>query len=113
MNKQVEFFFDFGSPYTYLACIASCRRFRRSYSCIYKFRLTEAFIFVLYAVQSFLFPAGDEYAWEKVYPELADDAAPIPSRKEEKKGVGLIANMDKMMAEANISPDIFNNLGRM
>jgi gliding motility-associated protein GldL len=74
--------------------------------------LTEAVIFVLYAVQSFLYPASEDYAWEKVYPELADDAAPAPSRKEEKKGLGLTANMDKMMAEANISPDIFNNLGR-
>jgi gliding motility-associated protein GldL len=74
--------------------------------------LTEAVIFVLYAVQSFLYPASEEYAWEKVYPELADDAAPVPSRKEEKKGVGLTANMDKMLAEANISPDIFNNLGK-
>lgn len=74
--------------------------------------LTEAFIFILYAVQSFLYPASEEYAWEKVYPELVDDAAPVPSRKEEKKGQGLTASMDKMMAEANISPDIFNNLGK-
>jgi gliding motility-associated protein GldL len=74
--------------------------------------LTEAVIFILYAVQSFLFPTADEYAWEKVYPELMDDAAPVPSRKEEKKGVGLTANMDKMLSEANITPDIFNNLGK-
>ncbi|WP_028668065.1 type IX secretion system motor protein PorL/GldL [Runella zeae] len=75
--------------------------------------LTEAFIFVLYAIQSFLYPASDEYAWEKVYPELLDDAAPAPvARKEERKGTGLTANMDKLMAEANITPEVFNNLGK-
>ena len=73
--------------------------------------IVEAIIFLLYAIQSFLFPSGDEYQWEKVYPELADDAAPV-ARKTENKGVGLTANMDKMMAEANITPDIFNNLGK-
>ena len=75
--------------------------------------MTEAFIFVLYAVQSFLYPAADEYAWEKVYPELLDDSAPVAApRKEEKKGTGLTANMDKMLAEANITPEIFQNLGK-
>ena len=75
--------------------------------------LTEAFIFVLYAVQSFLYPAADEYAWEKVYPELLDDSVPVAApRKEEKKGTGLTASMDKMLAEANITPEIFQNLGK-
>lgn len=73
--------------------------------------LTEAVIFILYAVQSFLFPPSEDYAWEKVYPELMDDAAPAP-RKAENQGKGLTANMDKMLAEANITPDIFNNLGK-
>jgi len=73
--------------------------------------LTEAVIFVLYAIQSYLYPASDEYAWEKVYPELMDDAAPV-ARKAENQGKGLIANMDKMLAEANVTPDIFNNLGK-
>ncbi|MBB3838381.1 gliding motility-associated protein GldL [Runella defluvii] len=75
--------------------------------------LTEAVIFILYAVQSFLYPTADEYAWEKVYPELLDDSAPVAApRKEEKKGTGLTANMDKMLAEANITPEIFQNLGK-
>jgi gliding motility-associated protein GldL len=71
--------------------------------------LTEAVIFILYAIQSYLYPPS-EYDWEKAYPELADDAAPAP-RKVEAKGVGLTANMDKMLAEANVTPDIFNKLG--
>lgn len=71
--------------------------------------LTEVLIFILYAIQSFLYPAGDEYAWEKVYPELMDDA-PV-ARKAADSGKGLTANMDKMLADANITPDIFNKLG--
>lgn len=72
---------------------------------------TEALIFVLYAFQSFFRPAT-EYAWEKVYPELSDDfqgelltrsAAPA-------KGVGLTAKMDDMLANAKITPDIFDSL---
>ncbi|MFN4145824.1 MAG: gliding motility protein GldL [Runella sp.] len=73
--------------------------------------LTEAFIFILYAVQSFLYPPAEDYAWEKVYPELAEDA-PVTPRKAENQGKGLTANMDKMLADANITPDIFNNLGK-
>ncbi|TAE39627.1 MAG: gliding motility protein GldL [Runella slithyformis] len=74
--------------------------------------IVEAIIFLLYAVQTFLFNEGGEYQWERVYPELMDDSAvPVVSKKEN-KGVGLTANMDKMMAEANITPDIFNNLGK-
>jgi gliding motility-associated protein GldL len=72
--------------------------------------LAEAVIFLLYAVQSFMFPAED-YAWEKVYPELADGAAPV-TRSGEAPGKGLTANMDKMLADAKISPDIFDSLGK-
>lgn len=72
--------------------------------------LTEAVIFILYAIQSFKFPA-DEYEWERVYPELADGAAPV-SRKPTDTGKGLTANMDKMLADAKITPDIFDSLGK-
>ncbi len=71
--------------------------------------LAEAVIFLLYAVQSFSRPTVD-YDWEKVYPELSDDAAPVA--KGAPKGQGLTANMDKMLSDANISPSIFDNLGK-
>ncbi len=71
--------------------------------------LTEAVIFLLYAIQSYLYPA-EEYEWEKVYPELADNA--VGTRKPVDTGKGLTANMDKMLADAKISPDIFDSLGK-
>ncbi|MEZ4905408.1 MAG: gliding motility protein GldL [Spirosomataceae bacterium] len=84
------------------------KRWRRDFNS-WSFDRSRHLCFICYS--KLLFPTGDDYAWEKVYPELMDDAAPV-SRKEEKKGVGLTANMDKMLAEANITPEIFGNLGK-
>ena len=73
---------------------------------------TEAIIFLLYAAQSFLFPpaSSDGYEWERVYPELALDY-----RGEARKPVvqqnGLTANMDQMLAQAKVTPDVFEKLG--
>ncbi len=69
---------------------------------------TEAFIFVLYAFQSFFRPSK-EYAWEKVYPELAGGEG-APRTVVSTQGAGLTAKMDDMLANAKISPDIFDNL---
>lgn len=74
--------------------------------------LTEVVIFGLYAVQSFTQPNpnGTDYAWEKVYPELANDfkgeaRKPIPQAN------GLTGNMDQMLAQAKVTPDVFERLG--
>ncbi|OIN58876.1 type IX secretion system motor protein PorL/GldL [Arsenicibacter rosenii] len=76
--------------------------------------IIEAVIFGLYALQSFLFPvASSDYEWERVYPELAKDykgearkaAAQAPQAN------GLTANMDQMLAQAKITPDVFEKLG--
>lgn len=76
--------------------------------------LTEVVIFALYAVQSFTMPAtsASDYEWERVYPELAPDY-----KGETRKAVatpqanGLTANMDQMLAQAKITPDVFEKLG--
>lgn len=74
--------------------------------------LTEVVIFALYAVQSFTMPAtsGDGYAWEKVYPELADDYKG-EARKPAPQANGLTGNMDQMLAQAKVTPDVFERLG--
>jgi gliding motility-associated protein GldL len=73
---------------------------------------TEVIIFLIYGFQSFFRPAV-EPNWERVYPELADDYdGPVASRTASTTpGVGLTAGMDKMLAQAKITPDIFENLG--
>lgn len=71
---------------------------------------TEAVIFVLYAVQSFFRPAT-EYQWEKVYPELSDNfQGELPKRSVSTQGAGLTAKMDDMLANAKLSPDVFDGL---
>jgi gliding motility-associated protein GldL len=70
---------------------------------------TEAVIFVLYAFQSFFRPPV-EYAWEKVYPELGSDYQGEIRKTAAPQGVGLTAKMDDMLANARITPDIFDGL---
>jgi len=74
--------------------------------------LTEVVIFGLYAVQSFTQPNpnGADYAWEKVYPELADDFKG-EARKPTPQANGLTGNMDQMLAQAKVTPDVFERLG--
>lgn len=74
--------------------------------------LTEVVIFALYAVQSFTSPAtaDDGYAWERVYPELAEDFKG-EARKPTPQANGLTAGMDQMLAQAKVTPDVFEKLG--
>lgn len=72
--------------------------------------LVEAAIFFLSAFE----PKHSEIDWSKVYPELADDydgpsarpkavAAPVQT--------GASAQMDKMLAEAKVGPELIKSLG--
>ena len=74
---------------------------------------TEAVIFVIYALQSYLRPTV-EYNWERVYPELSNDfKGELPTRSTQSSapaGLGLTAKMDDMLANAKITPDIFDGL---
>ncbi|MBX2953411.1 MAG: gliding motility protein GldL [Leadbetterella sp.] len=72
----------------------------------------EAVIFLIYAAQSLLRPVT-EYQWEKVYPELAENykgEVRSYAAQPQSAGLGLTAKMDDMLANANITPDIFDNL---
>ncbi len=72
---------------------------------------TEAVIFFLSAFE----PKHREPDWSKVYPELADDydgpaaaprAAAVPQQ-----ATGASAQMDKMLADAKVGPDLIKSLG--
>ena len=76
---------------------------------------TEAVIFLLYALQTYVHPDPKQPEWERVYPELADNySGPAVTRAVNPVGVGngLTAGMDQMLANAKITPDIFENLGK-
>jgi gliding motility-associated protein GldL len=73
----------------------------------------EAAIFALYALQTFAQPVQKEPDWARVYPELADDyQGELPSRaKSNGQSNGLTVGLDKMLADAKVTPDIFERLG--
>ncbi|GGF46737.1 type IX secretion system motor protein PorL/GldL [Echinicola rosea] len=72
---------------------------------------TEAAIFFLSAFE----PKTEEVDWSKVYPELADGAAPAAPRKArvvQSSGDQTSQKLDKMLEDANIGPDLIDNLGK-
>ena len=68
---------------------------------------TEAIIFLLSAFE----PKHKEPDWAKVYPELADDYEGPARRKAVGQGTGGAAQMDKMLADAKVGPDLIKSLG--
>jgi gliding motility-associated protein GldL len=77
---------------------------------------TEAAIFILFGVLYLAARPEKVYEWEKVYPELAKDfQGELPKRSSTPvatSGLGLTAKMDEMIANAKITPDVFDNLGK-
>ncbi|MEQ8903678.1 gliding motility protein GldL [Ekhidna sp.] len=71
---------------------------------------TEAVIFFLSAFE----PKHPEPDWAKVYPELADDydgPAAAPRKAVPQATGGVAAQMDKMLAEAKVGPELIKSLG--
>lgn len=72
---------------------------------------TEAIIFFLSAFE----PAHKEADWAKVYPELSDDYdGPVAPKRQvaaAPAATGVSAQMDKLMADAKIGPDLVKSLG--
>jgi len=70
----------------------------------------EAFLFFLTG----FFPPPKDAQWERVYPELSDDYTgeliPVSARMNSNNQSAL-PGLDRMMAEAKISPELIQNLG--
>jgi hypothetical protein len=68
--------------------------------------LTEAGIFLISAFE----PVHQDIDWSLVYPELAGGE---PTAKPTSKGTstGISAQLDVMLSEANVGPDLIQNLG--
>ncbi|MCC5919274.1 MAG: gliding motility protein GldL [Cyclobacteriaceae bacterium] len=73
---------------------------------------TEAILFVLFAFA----PAHKDPDWSKVYPELAEgfDDEPIQrgSKGKAVASTGVSAQMDKMLADAKVGPELVESLGK-
>jgi gliding motility-associated protein GldL len=76
--------------------------------------VTEAIIFALFALQTFVQRPSRDYEWEKVYPELDEPTnknALATRNQGVSSNVGLTAKMDDLLASANLTPEVFNRLG--
>jgi gliding motility-associated protein GldL len=68
---------------------------------------TEVIIFIISAFEP-QFETHVEYEWERVYPELLS-TEPILKKSNEKP---LTQQLDKMLSEAKVGPDLINSLGK-
>ena len=109
-DKIIPFFYGAGASVVILGALCKIQHYE-GFGWMLPVGLgVEAAIFLIYALQSFLRPNA-EYQWEKVYPELADDfQGELPKRSMSTQGAGLTAKMDDMLANAKITPDIFDSL---
>ncbi len=107
-DKIIPFFYGAGASVVILGALGKIMHYDWANFMLPIGLGTEALIFLIYAFQSFLRPTS-EYQWEKVYPELASDfQGELP--KKSMQGAGLTAKMDDMLANARITPDIFDGL---
>ena len=68
---------------------------------------TEVVIFLVSAFEP-QFATHMEYEWERVYPELLS-TEPVAKKSNEKP---LTQQLDKMLSEAKVGPDLINSLGK-
>jgi gliding motility-associated protein GldL len=69
--------------------------------------LTEAVIFFFSAFE----PPHEEVDWSLVYPELAGMHEPGADRKRKKAGDPVAQELDKLLSEAKIGPELIQSLG--
>ena len=69
--------------------------------------LTEAVIFFFSAFE----PPHEDVDWSLVYPELAGMHDPAADRKKVKSGDPVSQQLDKMLTEAKIGPELIQSLG--
>lgn len=111
-DKFIPFFYSVGASVVILGALGKIMHYDWASWMLPVGLGTEAVIFLVYALQAFLRP-DKSYDWEKVYPELSSDfqgELPKRSMATSTAGLGLTAKMDEMLANAKISPDVFDNL---
>jgi gliding motility-associated protein GldL len=111
-DRIIPVFYSVGAAVVILGALFKLRHLEGSDIMLTVGLGTEALIFLIYALQTFLRPESN-YAWEKVYPELDEDfkgELPTKSMVATSSGPSLTAKMDEALANSRITPDIFDNL---
>lgn len=112
-DKLLPTIFSAGASVVILGALAKIEHWENGGWLLTAGLLTEVVIFALYALQTFVQPVQKDPDWARVYPELADDySGPSVSRAVASSGPSLTAGMDKLLADAKVTPDIFDNLGK-
>ncbi|GAB4330604.1 MAG: hypothetical protein OHK0038_04980 [Flammeovirgaceae bacterium] len=71
----------------------------------------ESFLFFLGAFQPAP-PPDKHYDWEKVYPELMEEATKaVKPKPDSSAGIAALPALDKMLSAANLTEDAFKNFG--
>jgi gliding motility-associated protein GldL len=109
-DKLIPFVYSFGAAFVIIGAMGKIMHYSWANVVLPVALCVEALIFFIYAFQAFIRP-NVEYQWEKVYPELDDEfKGEVAPRAMANAGLGLTAKMDDMLANAKMSPDIFDNL---
>jgi gliding motility-associated protein GldL len=110
-DKFIPFFYSIGAAVVIIGAMGKIMHYDWASIALPIGLGTEAVIFLIYALQSYLRPTVD-YQWDKVYPELSPEfkGEALPKATSTTSGLGLTAKMDDMMANAKITPEIFDGL---
>ena len=114
MEKIVNVIASFAAAVVIFGALAKILHWNNANEWLMLGMLTEVGIFAMYGFLYLTMKPGQDYNWERVYPELSKDfAGELPKRSTTStSGLGLTAKMDEMLANAKVTPDIFDNLGR-
>lgn len=114
MEKIVNVIASFAAAVVIFGALAKILHWNNANEWLMLGMLTEVGIFIMYGVLYLTMKSNTDYNWERVYPELSKDfTGELPKRSTTStSGTGLTAKMDEMLANAKVTPDIFDNLGR-
>lgn len=114
MEKIVNVIASFAAAVVIFGALAKILHWNNANEWLMLGMLTEVGIFIMYGVLYLTMKSNADYNWERVYPELSKDfAGELPKRSTAStSGTGLTAKMDEMLANAKVTPDIFDNLGK-
>jgi gliding motility-associated protein GldL len=114
MEKIVNVIASFAAAVVIFGALAKILHWNGANEWLMLGMLTEVGIFIMYGVLYLAMKPSQDYNWERVYPELAKDfSGELPKRSTAPtSGLGLTAKMDEMLANAKVTPDIFDNLGK-
>lgn len=114
MEKIVNVIASFAAAVVIFGALAKILHWNNANEWLMLGMLTEVGIFIMYGVLYLTMKSSADYNWERVYPELSKDfAGELPKRSTAStSGAGLTAKMDEMLANAKVTPDIFDNLGK-